>query len=72
MPNHYSCNNNKKQAHCNKQFNISSPCCNNNKDKFCFQNKKENTIGSLYEVEHFLCNFRKIIKGIKLYNIFRF
>lgn len=33
--------------------------------------KKENFISSLYEVEHFLCNFKKIVKSIKIYRLFK-
>lgn len=33
--------------------------------------KKESTIGSLYEVEHFLCNFTQICKSIQLYKFFK-
>lgn len=41
---------------------------NKNKE-FNFKEKKENTIHSLFEVEHFLCDLKNICKGIKLYNI---
>lgn len=34
--------------------------------------KKENTIHSLKEVECFLTNFKKICKGIKLFNIIKY
>ncbi len=44
---------------------------NNNKEKLNFKEKKENTIHSLFEVEHFLCNFKNICKGIKLYQIIK-
>ena len=46
----------------------------NNKEincKFDFNCKKENAINSLFEVEHFLCNFRKICKAINLYKILK-
>ncbi len=43
----------------------------NRKEKFNFKEKKENTVHSLFEVEHFLCNFKNICKGIKLYGILR-
>ena len=36
-----------------------------------FNQKKENTICSLYEVENFLCNFKNFTKYIKLYNILK-
>lgn len=42
------------------------------KNKFDFKCKKENAINSLYEVEHFLCNFRKICKAINLYKIIKY
>lgn len=47
-------------------FKNSSNCSQN---KIC--EKKENLICSLHQVENFLCNFKKIVKGIKLYHIFR-
>lgn len=42
-----------------------------NVKKFDFIKKKENTLHSLYEVEHFLCNMKKVFKSIKLYNLFK-
>ncbi len=41
------------------------------KEKLNLKEKKENTIHSLFEVEHFLCNFKNICKGIKLYQIIK-
>ncbi len=41
------------------------------KEKFNFNEKKENTINSLFEVEHFLKNLKNICKGVKLYQIMR-
>lgn len=41
------------------------------KKNFNWKEKKESTIGSLYEVEHFLCNFKQICKGIEFYKLFR-
>ncbi len=41
------------------------------KEKFNFKEKKENTVHSLFEVEHFLHNFGNICKGLKLYQILR-
>lgn len=41
------------------------------KKKIDFKCQKENAINSLYEVEHFLCNFKKICKAINLYKILR-
>jgi len=35
--------------------------------KIDFIKKKDNTINSLFEVEHFLCNFKKLVNTIKLY-----
>lgn len=43
----------------------------NRKEKFNFKEKKENVSHSLFEVEHFLCNFRNVVKGFKLYNIIK-
>ena len=40
-------------------------------EKFDFKNRKENTINSLFEVEHFLCNFKNVLKGVKLYHILK-
>lgn len=39
--------------------------------KIDFIQKKDNTIHSLFEVEHFLCDFKKLINTIKLYKIIR-
>ena len=39
--------------------------------KIDFIQKKDNTINSLFEVEHFLCNFKKLINTIKLYHILK-
>lgn len=33
--------------------------------------KKENVITSLFEVEHFLCNLKKVFNTIVLYNILK-
>ncbi len=41
------------------------------KEKFDFKKRKENTVASLFEVEHFLCNFKNVVKGIKLYQILK-
>ncbi len=41
------------------------------KKKIDFIQKKDNTIHSLFQVEHFLCDFKKIINTIKLYKILR-
>lgn len=43
----------------------------NNKPKFDLKKGKENTINSLFEVEHFLKNFKSVLKGVKLYNILK-
>lgn len=43
----------------------------NKKEKFNFKEKKENTVHSLFEVEHFLCDFQNICKGLKIYKILR-
>lgn len=40
-------------------------------NKIDFIQKKDNTIHSLFEVEHFLCNFKKMLNTIKLYKILR-
>lgn len=57
---------------------MNKPCnqyCNNNyyqKQKCCnFTQKKENTINSLFEVEHFLCRCQKALKCLKLYSLFK-
>lgn len=41
------------------------------KEKFDFKKRKENTVHSLFEVEHFLHDFKNVLKGIKLYHIFK-
>lgn len=41
------------------------------KNKFDFKHKKENTLNSLNEVEHFLGNYKQFIKYMKLYKWFR-
>ena len=41
------------------------------KKKFDFKCKKENAINSLFEVEHFLRNIKKICNTIDLYKILR-
>ncbi len=39
------------------------------KNKFLI--KKDNTVKSLKEVEYFLCNWKRVVKGIKLYKILK-
>lgn len=39
--------------------------------KIDFKNKKENTISSLFEVENFLTDLKKIFKYIKLYKFLK-
>lgn len=49
-------------------------CCYYSKkknNKFNFKKFKYNTISSLNDVEHFLCNFNSFKKYIKLYNFFK-
>lgn len=41
------------------------------KIKFDFKKKKDNTIRSLNEVEHFLCDLRGLGKYIKLYYLLK-
>jgi hypothetical protein len=41
------------------------------KEKFNLKEKKENVICSLFEIENFLCNIKKICNGIKLYKILK-
>lgn len=41
----------------------------NNKSNFII--KKDNTIKSLKEIEYFLSNWKRIVKGIKLYKILK-
>ena len=40
-------------------------------NKIDFIQRKDNTINSLFEVEHFLCNFKRLINTIKLYKILK-
>lgn len=44
---------------------------NYKKKKFDFKSKKENAINSLFEVEHFLCNIKKVCNTIDLYKILK-
>ena len=44
---------------------------NNKKNKNNFTQKKENAIHSLFEVEHFLCDFKKLVNTIKLYKLLK-
>ena len=44
--------------------------CNNCK-KTNLNEKKENTLNSLFEVEQFLRNFTTICKGLKIYKIIK-
>ena len=44
---------------------------NKNDKKFDFKKRKDNTVHSLIEVEHFLRDFKQIIKGVKLYKIMK-
>jgi len=39
------------------------------KNKFLI--KKDNTLKSLKEVEFFLCNWKRVVRGIKLYKILK-
>lgn len=41
-------------------------CCNNN-----FNNKFNSSLNSLFEVENFLCNFKKLCKCINLYKFLK-
>ena len=41
------------------------------KNQFDFKKRKENTVNSLFEVEHFLHDLKNIKKGIKLYQVFK-
>ena len=41
------------------------------KNKFDFKKKKENTLNSLNEVEHFLFNYKHFVKYVKLYKWFK-
>lgn len=43
----------------------------NKKQKFDFKKTKENTVHSLFEVEHFLCNLQQITKGVRLFHILK-
>lgn len=41
------------------------------KEKFDFKKRKENTVHSLFEVEHFLHDFKKVVWGMKFYHLFK-
>ena len=47
------------------------PNRNSEKHKFDFKRKKENAINSLFEVEHFLCNLKRLCNAIDLYKILK-
>ena len=59
-----------------RKLNFENPIQNRGKkekkpSKFKLKLCKDNTIKSLYEVEHFLNNFNNIFKYIKLYKILK-
>lgn len=37
--------------------------------KLYFKKRKDNTVKSLFEIEHFLRDFKQVAKGIKFYNV---
>ena len=41
------------------------------KKKIDFKCKKENAINSLFEVEHFLCDLKKVFNTVCLYKILK-
>lgn len=41
------------------------------KKKFDLKKKKDNTVKSLFEIEHFLRGFKQIAKGVKFYKVFK-
>ncbi len=41
------------------------------KEKFDFKKRKENTVHSLFEVEHFLGNLKSVMKGFKAYKFLK-
>lgn len=41
------------------------------KKKFDFKQKKENAVNSLFEVEHFLCDLKKVCNTVCLYKILK-
>lgn len=43
----------------------------NTTKKINFSQKKENTINSLFEIEHFLCNVKHTLKYINLYKFLK-
>lgn len=43
----------------------------NKPSKIDFKQKKENLVGSLYEVEKFLHHASKFAKGFKIYSLFK-
>lgn len=53
---------------------MNKPCRNNcckKESSFNLTQKKENTINSLFEVEHFLCKCQKALKCFKFYSFFK-
>ena len=53
------------------KYNLNKKNCKNNSKKLNFKQKKKNTINSLFEVEHFLNNSKKISDFLKLYKIIK-
>ena len=44
---------------------------NKNNKKFDFKYQKDNLFNSLFEVEHFLCNIKKVCNTMCLYKILK-
>jgi hypothetical protein len=43
----------------------------NNQEKLSWKQRKENTLTSLSEVEHFLSNYKRLKKSMHLYKFFK-
>ena len=51
--------------------NENKPLLPSKNKKIDFKQKKENTISSLFEVESFLRDFKKLFKYLKLYKLLK-
>lgn len=57
-----------KNKFCYNNLNKKNICKKNN----CFNKKCNNfNLNCFFEIENFLCNFKNICKGIKLYKFFK-
>ena len=50
---------------------MNTNCNNKNKKNFNFSERKDCTIRSIKEIEFFLCNLNKAIKGFKIFKFLK-